>query len=109
VMNWVTMAKFWLVSTVILGSVETLVTHTVRVEVTTIWIADTIIVASYGAIFSRAASLALDCIRVRCISRRDEVGFPNIHLVAAGAIVSGSSHCVVRIRNPSLTFGLKVN
>lgn len=75
---------------------EVLVAHAERVEVTTIFVANTTVsVVAITAFSSGAATDASDAARVRGVCRRHRVGFPDVHLTAARAVATSSSVRVV--------------
>ena len=90
------------------GAVEVLVTHTVGVEIATVGVADaTVAVVGTTASCTAAAAGLGPVAGVRSIGSGNGVGLPNIHLVTAGTVVSGSSVRVVRRRLPALGVGLQ--
>jgi len=87
-------------------SVEGLVTHTEGVEVTTIGIANTGVAVGGTTSIAFAASLLVDCARVRSECSSVVVGLPDIHLVAASTVLTGSCVYVGGGCGPSSRVGL---
>lgn len=73
------------------GAEEGLVTETVGVEVTSVLVTETIeALVSSSAIGAGASSLTGGGTWVRCECAGDGVGFPNVHLIAARSVGSGT-------------------
>lgn len=84
-------------------SVESGVTHTVWVEITSIGITDTSVC---GTVITSARGLTLSCADVRSKSLGHRVGFPDIELGAARSDVTGSRVGRVAIGLPADVVGL---
>lgn len=85
---------------------------TVRVEVTTIGVAETSISVGSVALLASAAlkaSLVGGLARVGSIGSGDGVGFPDVHLGTASAVVALAGVGVVGRSGPSFDIGLAVN
>lgn len=82
-------------------AVERLVAHAEGVEIATVGIADALVPAVDGAVFASAAVHARDGAGVRGVGGRDGVGLPDIHLIAARAVVARSGVRVVGRRGPA--------
>jgi len=89
------------------GAIERGVTHAVRVEVASILVANTTIsVVTVTALGSRAAVWAVDAAAVGSIGGGDRVGFPEIHLIAACAVLALSGIGISDGASPSDGVGL---
>jgi len=89
------------------GAVETLVAHTVRVEVTTVGVANaSVSVVCTTASCAAAAGGRSAVTRMGGVGSRNGVGLPDIHLVTAGTVVSGTSVGIVCRSLPSIRVGL---
>ena len=82
-------------------SIEALVAHSEGVEITTIGVANTVVPRCDSTVFTGATGLSTDSAWMGCVGRGYRVGFPDIHLIAAGAIISGPCVGVVGRRRPS--------
>jgi hypothetical protein len=83
------------------------VTHTVRVEVATVLVAHTTVaVGTVTAFGARASVLAVDCAAVRSVGSGVLVGLPDIHLIAAGSVVTLAGVGVVGGWGPALNVSL---
>jgi hypothetical protein len=91
-------------------SKEGLVAHTERVKVATILVANSSISVVAVSTFGSTASVeTIDCANVGSVGRGHRVGFPDIHLNAAGSISSSTSVGVVGGGFPVKDVGLAVN
>jgi hypothetical protein len=89
------------------GSVEVLLTLAVRVEVASILVADTTIsVITVTAVVSEAAVWSILAARVRGVGGGDGVGLPDIHLIAACAVLALSGVGVAGVGAPANGVGL---
>jgi hypothetical protein len=89
-------------------TIEGSVTHAVRVEVASVFVADsTVAVVSITAVISRTPVWASNSTTVWGIGSRDLVGFPDIHLRAARAVFALASVLVVGRGFPSFNVSLK--
>ena len=80
---------------------EGLVAHAPRVEVAAVLVADTVVtLVTVTAVGAFAAGLALDGADVGGDGSAHGVGFPDIHLVAAGTVGTRSSVGVVGVGSP---------
>ena len=80
---------------------EGMVAHAPRVEVAPILVTDAIVtVVAFTTIGALAASLALDVADVGGHSRTVGVGFPDVHLVTAGPILTGTRVGIIRGAGP---------
>lgn len=94
------------------GAIERLIAHAVSVEVTTIRVASSCITfAGVSSSTSIALTHGLSGIiaRMGCVGRRDAVGFPDIHLGAAGTVATNTGILVAVGRLPSFYVGLISN
>lgn len=90
------------------GSVERLVTETVRVEIASVLVADTVVpVGTITTFDAVAASLANSAARMRSIGGRDRVGFPDVHLSTAGSVTTLAGVGVVGGSSPPENVGLQ--
>lgn len=86
---------------------EGLVTHAPGVEIATVLVADTVVsCVVVTAVGAGATSLTVDCARVGSVGSGVGVGFPDIHLCAAGTVLTLSCVGVVGITSPTHDVGL---
>jgi len=89
-------------------TVEGGITHTVGVEITTVFVANTVvsIIANTASGVRVAHGQTNRVANVRSKGSRDGVGFPEIHLIAASTVVSGTGVGVIGGWLPSIGVGL---
>lgn len=95
----------------LVGAVEGSVAHTVGVEVASIGVTEaSVSVAGRGSsttlVTSALSRTASTRARVRGVGGGNRVGLPEIHLVAAGSVVTGSSVGGVGVTSPADVVGL---
>jgi len=91
-------------------SVERLVTHAVGVEVAAIWVADSAVAVVGGVALGVGASvLPRHGAWMGSVGGSDGVGFPDIHLVTAGAIFSISTVGIAIGGVPAFNVGLRAD
>jgi len=84
------------------GAVEGRITHAVRVEVAAIGVADGGVAVGGTAGSTLAARLRTSRARVGSVGSGHAVSLPDIHLVTAGSVVSGTSVGIVGIGSPAI-------
>ena len=90
-------------------SEESLVAHTEGVEVAAVLVAYTVIaLVAVTTVGTRTTGLAVDAADVRSDRCGHRVRFPNVHLVAAGAVTARTSINIVVGRRPVKGVGLGV-
>lgn len=89
------------------GAVERGITHAVAVEVTAVFIADTrVALVTIAAVGPFATGLTVDTADMRGVGGRDAICFPNIHFVAAGAVLASASIYIVGRAFPAFNISL---
>lgn len=97
---------------VLVGAVEGLVTHAVRVEVATVFVTNSILALSLvvvAAINTFAAIVAWFVARVGSELSGETVGLPNVHFCAASTIVAAARVAIFGGRSPVLAVGLAID